>query len=218
MTQTSYNCNELHALPEADIGYELREDRYVGREFREENHGYVAEGYDPAIDQMVGALTDVGRQSYDIGRPSLDFDVEVNNSPNGSTTFLIQPSPGTAVASSLRDSTRGQDAGDPFLPQRYHPVTIHDEDVDPYLVSFGPEDMRHPHNWSALKKWTIIMVVCSAAVCVTVASSIQASTYSNLEDEFGVPRIEAVLGVSLYVLGFGIGARELSIPNVGPPG
>lgn len=83
---------------------------------------------------------------------------------------------------------------------------------DPYLVTFAPTDPRHPWNWSALKRWTILLVVCSAAVCVTVASSIQASTYSNLEDEFDVPRIEAVAGVSLYVLGFGIGAR-MSMPN-----
>ncbi|KLT42114.1 MFS transporter [Cutaneotrichosporon oleaginosum] len=78
-----------------------------------------------------------------------------------------------------------------------------------YLVSFVLNDPRHPYNWSALKKWTVLIVVCSAAVCVTVASSIQASTYQNLEDEFDVLRIEAVAGVSLYVLGFGVGALFL---------
>jgi hypothetical protein len=46
---------------------------------------------------------------------------------------------------------------------------------------------------------------------VTVASSIQASTYTNLIDEFGIPRIEAVAGVSLYVLGFGIGACKCAL-------
>ena len=79
---------------------------------------------------------------------------------------------------------------------------------DPFLVAFDPDDTRHPFNWSSGKKWTVLVIVCLSAVCVTVASSIQASTYSNLEDEFGIPRIEAVAGVSLYVLGFGIGARE----------
>lgn len=83
---------------------------------------------------------------------------------------------------------------------------------DAFLVSFGPEDPRHPFNWSQAKKWTVLMVVCSAAVCVTVASSIQASTYQNLEDAFDIPRIEAVAGVSLYVLGFGVGACECTVP------
>ncbi|GMK60054.1 hypothetical protein CspeluHIS016_0902710 [Cutaneotrichosporon spelunceum] len=78
-----------------------------------------------------------------------------------------------------------------------------------FLVTIGPDDSRHPYNWSMAKKWTVLIVVCSAAVCVTVASSIQASTYENLEDEFDMPRIQAVAGVSLYVLGFGIGALFL---------
>ncbi|BEJ18043.1 hypothetical protein CspHIS471_0703200 [Cutaneotrichosporon sp. HIS471] len=91
------------------------------------------------------------------------------------------------------------------------PVSIHfaPPPEDAFLVSIGPDDPRHPFNWSTTKKWTVLIVVCSAAVCVTVASSIQASTYQKLEDAFDVPRIEAVAGVSLYVLGFGIGALFL---------
>ncbi len=83
---------------------------------------------------------------------------------------------------------------------------------DAFVVAITPDDTRHPFNWSPRKKWTVLCVVCSAAVCVTVASSIQASTYQNLEDEFDTPRIAAVAGVSLYVLGFGVGA------GTSPPG
>jgi MFS family permease len=89
--------------------------------------------------------------------------------------------------------------------------------VDPFLISFTLDDARHPFNWSSSKKWTVLILVCLSAVCVTVASSIQASTYSNLEDEFGVPRIGAVAGVSLYVLGFGIGACACSLPSPRSP-
>jgi hypothetical protein len=87
-------------------------------------------------------------------------------------------------------------------------VATSDDPDDEFLLSYGSEDPHHPFNWSTLKKWTVLLTVCSGAVCVTVASSIQASTYTQLEDQFDIPRIEAVAGVTLYVLGFGIGARE----------
>lgn len=80
--------------------------------------------------------------------------------------------------------------------------------TDEHCISFGPEDARHPYSWSARKKWLAIIVLCSAAVCVTATSSIQASTYNSLQREFHVKRLAAVAGVSLYVLGFGIGARK----------
>jgi len=97
-------------------------------------------------------------------------------------------------------SLKGEEAG----PTPLAPVV----EVDPYLVSYTSDDPRHPYNWSDRRKYGILVVMCTAAVCVTVSSSIQASTYTQLMDEFGVPRTEAVAGVSLYVLGFGLGARK----------
>lgn len=81
-------------------------------------------------------------------------------------------------------------------------------DDEKYLVSYSVEDTRHPYNWPARKKYGILLVLCMAAVCVTATSSIQASTYNSIEREFNLSRPEAVLGVSLYVLGLGLGSRE----------
>ena len=90
----------------------------------------------------------------------------------------------------------------------YKPLSPADTPSDPFLISYPPSDPRHPYKWSSVRKYVILGVMCSAAVCVTVSSSIQASTYTQLMAQFGVSRTEAVAGVSLYVLGFGIGARE----------
>jgi hypothetical protein len=79
-------------------------------------------------------------------------------------------------------------------------------DDESYLVNYSTEDPRHPYNWSNAKKYGILLVLCLAAVCVTATSSIQASTYASIEREFGLSRPEAVLGVSLYVLGLGLGS------------
>jgi hypothetical protein len=82
-----------------------------------------------------------------------------------------------------------------------------DEDAK-YLVNYATDDMRHPYNWPKSKKYSILLILCLAAVCVTATSSIQASTYASIEREFNLSRPEAVLGVSLYVLGLGIGSSE----------
>ncbi len=82
------------------------------------------------------------------------------------------------------------------------------DEVDEYRIEYAPTDSRHPYAWSTPRKWAILLLICSASVCVTATSSIQASTYNSLQSEFGVKRVVAVAGVSLYVLGFGVGACE----------
>ena len=81
-------------------------------------------------------------------------------------------------------------------------------EVNPFLVSYGSDDPRHPYNWPDRKKYIILGVMCSAAMCVTVGSSIQASTDTQLMADFNVNRATVVAGVSLYVLGFGVGAGK----------
>jgi len=80
------------------------------------------------------------------------------------------------------------------------------EEYDEFLISYKPTDPQHPYSWTSMRKWSIIAVICTASLCVTATSSIQASTYNSIQAEFGIERVTAVTGVSLYVLGFGIGA------------
>jgi len=54
---------------------------------------------------------------------------------------------------------------------------VEQSEDEKYLVSYALDDMRHPYNWPKSKKYTILLVLCLAAVCVTATSSIQASTY-----------------------------------------
>lgn len=87
---------------------------------------------------------------------------------------------------------------------------VEQSEDEKYLISYALDDMRHPYNWPKSKKYTILLVLCLAAVCVTATSSIQASTYASIEREFDFSRPEAVLGVSLYVLGLGLGSSKCS--------
>lgn len=196
----------MTAIGEADLGYY--------NPFRAERQGFLDPVGNGRDDDSVRAVRHDRRTSLEA-----DFDADT---PHGSTVNLVSnPTPFWRADAERGEGPRrlSQDRT-PLLATRSISVPPRDlmaptppeQGEDAYVVQFGPDDPRHPFNWSPMKRWTILIVVCSAAVCVTVASSIQASTYSNLEDEFDVKRVAAVAGVSLYVLGFGIGASE-SIPH-----
>jgi MFS family permease len=75
----------------------------------------------------------------------------------------------------------------------------------PYLVEFLSRDARDARKWSALKKWTITLTQATATLAVSFSSSAYSGGMLDVQKEFQIPRIEAVLGVSLFVLGFAVG-------------
>jgi hypothetical protein len=78
--------------------------------------------------------------------------------------------------------------------------------ADPKLVTWdGPDDPANPQNWSTFKKWQVILVASTCSLCVTNNSSIVASNYEPIELDFGISRTVAILGLSLFVTGLGIG-------------
>ncbi|EGX92050.1 MFS multidrug transporter, putative [Cordyceps militaris CM01] len=76
---------------------------------------------------------------------------------------------------------------------------------DPYLVRWLPCDPRDPMNFSLCKKSGITAVAAVATLAVTLVSSAYASGVSQIADEFRVSQEVALLGVSLFVLGFAVG-------------
>ncbi|KAF9236541.1 major facilitator superfamily domain-containing protein [Melanogaster broomeanus] len=76
-------------------------------------------------------------------------------------------------------------------------------DIDPHLVTLEPED--NPQNMSALRRWIAVLVISSASLCVTCASSVAAFTEAGIEKTFHVSQEVTILGVSLYVTGLGAG-------------
>jgi len=74
----------------------------------------------------------------------------------------------------------------------------------------GPDDPENPLNLSTLRKWTILMVLGSATLCVTCASSMVASTYDGMMQEFNVSHEVATLALSLFIAGLGMGPLVLA--------
>ncbi|KAF3291935.1 hypothetical protein TWF132_006441 [Orbilia oligospora] len=78
-------------------------------------------------------------------------------------------------------------------------------DEDPYLVEYIPEDPRNPMLFTPWTKWTITMVVAFATLAIAFVSSAYSGGIQQIKEEFNCSNIVAILGISLFVLGFTIG-------------
>lgn len=81
------------------------------------------------------------------------------------------------------------------------------EDKDPFEVAFehGNADPWNPRSMPTARKWLITALASSGSFCVTCASSIYTSTYSQMTAELGCSRLVATLGLSTFVLGIALG-------------
>jgi len=78
--------------------------------------------------------------------------------------------------------------------------------VDYEVVGWESEDdPKNPLNFSPVKKWTIVVIVAIATLCVTCCSSMVALSYDGVIEEWGISRIVATLSVTLFLAGLGIG-------------
>lgn len=81
------------------------------------------------------------------------------------------------------------------------------------------DDSENPHNWSNRKRALITIMICLYTFVVYTTSAIYTSSTAGVMKEFGVSTLVATLGLSLYVLGYGIGPLVFSplseIPVIG---
>ncbi|KAK6335714.1 hypothetical protein TWF730_003092 [Orbilia blumenaviensis] len=77
--------------------------------------------------------------------------------------------------------------------------------ADPYRVEYIPDDPRNPMLFAPWVKWTITMVVAFATLAIAFVSSAYSGGVQQIMDEFDCSSIVAILGISLFVLGFTVG-------------
>jgi DHA1 family multidrug resistance protein-like MFS transporter len=81
-----------------------------------------------------------------------------------------------------------------------------EQEQDPNLVTWdGPDDPENPMNWPTRKKWLVTVIMGLMTFCVTFASSVFSTATVVVAEVYGVSEEVAVLGTSLFVLGFGVG-------------
>ncbi|ROW01317.1 hypothetical protein VMCG_05900 [Cytospora schulzeri] len=73
------------------------------------------------------------------------------------------------------------------------------------LVTFLPNDPENPKNWSKAFKWYITMVVAVTCFVVAFTSSVVTADLIGVEHTFGVSEEVAMLTITVFVVGFGVG-------------
>lgn len=73
------------------------------------------------------------------------------------------------------------------------------------LVAFADGDPENPKNWSKAWKWYITMVVAATCFVVAFCSSVITADVEGLAEEFHVSHEAALVTISVFVVGFGVG-------------
>jgi DHA1 family multidrug resistance protein-like MFS transporter len=81
------------------------------------------------------------------------------------------------------------------------------------------DDAANPQNWTNGKRLGVSVLICLYTFVVYTTSAIYTSSQPGIQKDFGVGAIESSLGLSLYVLGYGVGPLVFSplseIPRIG---
>ncbi|KZP04827.1 MFS general substrate transporter [Athelia psychrophila] len=75
---------------------------------------------------------------------------------------------------------------------------------------YGPEDQDNPRNWSFYKRAFVAFSISLLTFSVYVGSAIYTSSIPSLMADFGISQTRATLGLTLYVLAYGIGPMFLA--------
>ena len=111
---------------------------------------------------------------------------------------------------------RGAPRPIPHLSQVFHQGIVTSEiqdwpyegsgtEDDPYIVTWIDHDPRNPMLYSKVKKWSIVLLVAIATLAVSFISSAYSGGVAQIIEGFRISEEVAILGVSLFVLGFAIG-------------
>jgi len=88
-----------------------------------------------------------------------------------------------------------------------------------HLVEFLPNDPENPRNWSELKKILVSFQLCLLVVAVYAGASIYTVGIQGVQERFGVSDTVALLGLTVFVLAYGLGGMVWSplfeVPRIG---
>ena len=75
---------------------------------------------------------------------------------------------------------------------------------------YGPDDKENPQNWSTPKKILVTFEICFLTFAVYIGSAIYTAGILDVSEVFGVSRVAATLGLTLFVVGYGVGPMFLA--------
>ncbi|KAG4256793.1 hypothetical protein FPRO03_03803 [Fusarium proliferatum] len=83
-------------------------------------------------------------------------------------------------------------------------ISLDDSQSPPSIPDALKEEDR-PINWSSSKKWSIVVSTSLATFVVSFGSSVYSAAIPHIQTRFNVSPDTALLGITLYVIGFALG-------------
>ncbi|QGI84662.1 hypothetical protein CEK25_011391 [Fusarium fujikuroi] len=80
-----------------------------------------------------------------------------------------------------------------------------DDSQSPPSIPDGLKEEDRPVNWSSSKKWSIVVSTSLATFVVSFGSSVYSAAIPHIQTRFNVTPDTALLGITLYVIGFALG-------------
>ncbi|PSK34815.1 hypothetical protein B9Z65_1398 [Elsinoe australis] len=107
-------------------------------------------------------------------------------------------------------------------PRRQNSST---EDVEPgrnttvTVVDWSDNDQENPRNWSRVKRYFVTFQICLLTMGVYSGSAIYTPAIPFIEEQFQVSETVAILGLCLFVAGYGLGPMVVAplseMPQIG---
>ncbi|PGH02024.1 hypothetical protein AJ80_08918 [Polytolypa hystricis UAMH7299] len=75
---------------------------------------------------------------------------------------------------------------------------------------YDPKDPENPKNWGAMTKFFVTFQICLMTVSSYIGSAIYAPGLPDIMESFGVSKVVANLGLTLFILGYALGPMILA--------
>ncbi|KAM0458293.1 hypothetical protein ACHAPV_006104 [Trichoderma viride] len=177
------NAKSKRLVPHVDAS-EASEERVNEKEAEEEGHSDSAESTNASAE-----IADNVQHSQEHPR---------QKQPSADGSVLTEPQIEAYGMVGLQKTTSV-----PIVPKKTKTGVIL---VDWYCT----DDQENPHSWSKAKRGVVTGIIFTYTVVVYMSSAIYTSSEGGIEKAFGVNSIDASLGLSMYVLGYGVGPLVLS--------
>lgn len=73
------------------------------------------------------------------------------------------------------------------------------------VIDWVENDPDNPQNWSSSKKAAVSAQICLLTTSVYIGAAIYTLCYNDVSEKFHVSQVAAILGLSLFIIGYGIG-------------
>ncbi|KAF7874098.1 hypothetical protein EAF04_002770 [Stromatinia cepivora] len=161
------------------------------------------------LNKAVGTNSDTGRMSNEhehVNEERWNDSDSIDTEPFPGQCTDEEPSGGSSHTTTLAKEDVDVEAQGEKEKETALSLKREKEEHDPNLITWdGPDDPDNPMNWPMKKKWVVTVILGLMTFVVTFASSVFSTATIKVAELYDVSEEVAVLGTSLFVMGFAVG-------------